>query len=222
MIENIAAESRLIDEKLKEELRGIFGKLTDNVALKAVLDLSAEKGEELAGFLAVIASLSEKISLEMYTQEEAGQYAPELDTAYLPVTGLYKDGGYSGVAFHGVPGGKEINSFVIAIYNLAGSGQDIDRRTLKKIQKLQKLSGKVNLKICVSLSCHHCPKVVAACQRIAMLSDNIEAEMIDAVLYQDLVERYKIERVPLVIVNDEDIYIGPKTIEEMVDIIKKY
>lgn len=217
MIENIVAESPLIDDKMKEELSGLFQKLTEKVVMKAVIDMETDKGKELAGFLAVVASVSDNVTLEAYTPDESG-LVPELHTEYLPVTGLYCNGKYSGAAFHGVPGGKEINSFVIAIYNLAGPGQDISRWTVKKIQKL---SGNVNIKICVSLGCHHCPKVVAACQRLAILNDGIEAEMIDANLYPDLVEKYKIERVPLVIVNDTEVYIGPKTIEEMIDIVKK-
>lgn len=217
MIEHVVPESKLIDEKLKAELSGIFAKLTEEIVLRAIVDMETEKGAELAGFLAVIAELSEKLTLQIYTPEEAAQI-PELDTTYLPVTGLYKNERYAGIAFHGVPGGKEINSFVLAIYNLGGPGQDVGRGTVKKIQKLEE---DVNIKICVSLACHHCPKVVAACQRMATLNDHIEAEMIDAALYPDLVEQYKIERVPMVIVNDEDVYIGPKTIEEMTEILRK-
>ena len=58
---------------------------------------------------------------------------PELNTAWLPVTGLYKDGAYGRAAFHGVPGGREINSFVLAVYNLAGPGQEVPKGTRKKI-----------------------------------------------------------------------------------------
>lgn len=217
MIEKIVPESKLINEELKQDLSGIFAKLTEEVTLKAVIDMETEKGVELAGFLTVIESLSPKISLEMYSCKEV-MPETELGSSYLPVTRLYKNEKYSGIAFHGVPGGKEINSFVLAIYNLAGQGQDISRWTVKKIQKLDQ---KINIKICVSLACHHCPKVVAACQKMAALNENIEAEMIDAALYPELVERYKIERVPLVIVDDRDVYIGPKTIEEMVEILKK-
>lgn len=215
MIENIAVESALIDENLKKDLTGIFSKLTEDVILKAVINMETEKGRELAGFLAVMASLNEHIHMEAYTPEENA--VPEINCNYLPVVGLYKGGKYSGISFHGVPGGQEINSFVLAIYNLAGPGQEVGYFLKKKIQKIDK---KVNIKICVSLACHHCPKVVAACQRMASLNENIEAEMIDANLYPELVEEYKIERVPLIIVNDKNVFIGPKTIEEMTEIVK--
>ena len=78
-----------------------------------------------------------------------------------------------------------------------------------------------SLKVCVSLACHHCPGVVAACQQLAMLNPNIEAEMIDARLYEDLVKKYQIERVPFLIVNDQDTYMGNKTMEDIVNLLKK-
>lgn len=216
MIKDIPASSPLIDKKLKSELSGIFERLEDAVTIKAIVDMSAEKGSELAGFLCVIASLSEKLTLEIYDPKET-DHPQELDMQWLPVCGLYKNGEYSGIAFHGVPGGQEINSFVLALYNLSGPGQKLDLWTKRRIGKLKK---KANIKICVSLACHHCPKVVTAAQQIAALNDNIEAEMIDAGLYPDLVEKYEIERVPVIIINNSQKYLGSKSIDELIDFVK--
>lgn len=124
---------------------------------------------------------------------------------YMPVVGIYKYNIYSGVAYHGVPGGQEINSFVYAIYNLSGPGQEIEK---KLVHDIQTIDHRVNIKIYVSLACHHCPKVVTACQRMAILNEKIEAEMIDATLFEELVKKYNIERVPVVIINDQDVYIS--------------
>lgn len=212
----IPSDSGLIDEVMKEQLRGIFNKMQEPVTLKAVVDMQKEKDAEMASFLKTAAALGEKLEVELYSLEEASQ-VPELDTTYLPVTGLYKGGVYGRVAFHGIPGGKEINSFVLAIYNLAGPGQEVSRGLKKKIEKLNK---KTNIKICVSLACHHCPAVVAACQQVAILNPNIEAEMIDASLYEELVAKYKIERVPMMIVDDTKIHMGNKTIEDIVTLLK--
>lgn len=216
MITNIPAESHLIDESLKNELKKMLDNLDGDVMVKAVLDFSSGKGKELAGFLSVIASLSSHIDLEVYEKDEEG--AVEIKRDFLPAAGLYKDGKYSGIAFHGVPGGQEINAFVLALYNLAGPGQKVGRWTRKKIEKLE---GNCNIKICVSLACHHCPKAVAVCQQMAVFNEGIEAEMIDANLFPELVEKYKIERVPLIILNDEVVVTGVKTLEEMTEIIKK-
>lgn len=212
----VPSESSLIDETLKTQLQGIFSRMQEPVTLKAVADMQQEKDAEMAAFLNTVAALGEKLTLELYPPEEAAQ-VPELDTTYLPVTGLYKNGTYGRAAFHGIPGGKEVNSFVLAIYNLAGPGQEVPKGLRKKIDKLNK---KTNIKICVSLACHHCPNVVAACQQVAILNPNVEAEMIDAALYEALVTKYKIERVPMMIVNDSDVYMGNKTIEDIVTLLK--
>lgn len=216
-ITTISAESDLIDQELKVQMSDILKKMEDPVALKAVVNISREKDLQMASFLKSIVSLSEKLSLELYSPEERDQVS-ELNTDFLPVTGLYKAGSYGRCAFHGIPGGKEINSFILAIYNLAGPGQKISNGLQKKILKLET---KTNIKICVSLSCHYCPGVVAACQQIAILNPHIDAEMIDAALYTDLVARYNIERVPMIILNDKEIYMGNKTIEEIVALLKK-
>lgn len=215
MIENIVAKSDLVNDALKAELSKIFSRLTQKVVLKAVVDINDQKGKELAEFLAVIESLSEKIELQAYSVNEDG--ANELDRTYLPVVGIYKDDVYTGICFHGVPGGKEINPFVLAIYNVGGPGQEVEKRHQKAIDKIDK---KVNLKVCVTLACHYCAQEVMHCQRIASLNDNVQAEMIDATLFKDLVDKYKIERIPLLIVNDEKTFVGQKNMDEILDIIR--
>lgn len=214
---SIVEESPLLDEKTKATIQGIFGKLEKPVTLKAVLDLSEKKSIEMATFLKGIAMLSSKIQLELYTPSEEHNLDFELDTKHLPVTGFYLDDIYQRIEFHGVPGGKEINSFIIAFYNLAGTGQELSNGTRKKIEKLKR---PVEFKICVSLACHHCPDVVIACQRIAMLNEMVTAKMYDANLYPDMVEKYKIERVPMVIVNEKDVFMGPRSIEDLVQLAK--
>ena len=216
-LSGIPKTSSLIDEALKEQLTGIFSRMPEPVVLKAVVDTKQEKDSEMASFLHVISELGEKLSVELYTPAEAAAQAPELDTAYLPVTGFYKNGRYQRVAFHGVPGGKEINSFILAVLNLSGGCREVPEKLKKRIGKLKKPA---NIKICVSLSCHHCPSVVTACQQIAILNPGIEAEMIDAALYPELVEKFNISRVPMIITNDHDIYMGSKTIEEIVNLLK--
>ena len=212
----IPAESPLIGDELKGQLAQILAKMKEPMTVKAIVPTDTDKGAEMAAFLNVFCGLGDKISLELYEAGEA-EAVPELNAAYLPVTGLYKDGEFKRVSFHGVPGGKEINPFVAAMINLSGAGTGVGFLLKKKIEKISKPA---NLKICVSLACHHCPNVVAACQQIALLNPMVEAEMIDARLYEDLVARYKIERVPCLIVNDQDIYMGEKTIDEISDLLK--
>lgn len=224
-LKEISSECSLLNEKLCQDIEGIIKRIQKPVTIKAVLDTKQDKSMELASFLKRFCEIPAgmPINLELYSIEElsegTGAIAADLklNTRYLPVMGLYADGVFSNVSFHGIPGGKEINAFILAIYNLAGAGQELSDGTRKKIQKLK---NPVNVKICVSLGCHHCSGLVTACQRIAMLNPLIEAEMIDANLYPELVEQYQIKRVPFMIVNDRDTYTGPRSIEDLVVLFK--
>jgi thioredoxin reductase (NADPH) len=121
------------------------------------------------------------------------------------------------VQFHGVPGGHEINSFVLALYNAAGFGQSIDPQLLERANALGRT---VNLKICVSLSCTFCPDVVVATQLLALRSPCIEAEMIDVARFPEFKKRWNIMSVPAVVVDDERITFGKKGADELLDFIE--
>ena len=125
-----------------------------------------------------------------------------------------EDGSYSGISFHGVPGGHEFNSFIIALYNVAGAGQAV---TDKVMEKIKTVSENTNIKIMVSLSCTKCPEVVMAAQRIASLNKNVQAEMFDLRHYPDIKDKYSIMSVPCIIINDSKILFGKKSMEEILE-----
>lgn len=216
-IEKIAPKSSLLTPELEEQLRGVLGKLTGEAHMACVVDLSDKPSVEMAELVRHIAGMSDKLTCQFYEPQEARELLPELDSSLLPVTAFYRQGQYMGIAFHGVAGGKELNSFVLALYNVAGPGQEMDKRLQKK---LGKLTQKAELKIFVSLSCHHCANQVIVCQQLAAHAESIEARMIDARLYPQLVEQYKIERIPMTIINDRKVVMGVKTTEEMYQLIK--
>lgn len=216
LMEKIPNESSLIDGELKQNLRTIFERLERPLRLKAVLDPEQEASLEMGAFLKAVAEQSPFLKLEILEKGEDPEADGALDTEHLPATGLFGEDGYLGVAFCGVPGGKEINSFVAAILNAAGPEKEMDPKILKKIGKLKK---KNVIRVCVSLSCHHCQSVVTAGQTLALLSPNVECTMIDARLYPDLVEKYKLSRVPAVLIG-EAMYMGEKNLEELLALLR--
>lgn len=217
LIDKIPAESLLVNEELKTQLMGIFEKLNKPLKLVAVLDTDNNISTEMGSFLKAITALSDNLELCLLEKGEAPVMDEKLNAHMLPVVGLFSGDEYLGAAFHGVPGGQEINSFALAIYNAAGPGQEVDDKILKKLLKLKKQN---NIKVCISLSCHHCPLVVTAGQRLALLSPNVVCEMIDARLYPDLVSQFKISRVPVIIINDSAVYTGEKDMAELLKLLK--
>ena len=210
-------KSELLTEELIGQLESLFSKLNQEVKLVAVLAEGENKSEELGRFLDDIVEISTFLKLKKYKKEDDIEYKEKLDLLHLPSVHLFaKDDSYTGISFHGIPGGKELNSFAAAIMNCGGAGQAPDKFLKRSIDSI---TGQREIKIFVSLACHHCPHVVAACQKLAYLNQNVQAHVYDANLYPDLLEKYKIERVPMMVVNDTHIYYGKKSIEEVANLL---
>lgn len=199
--------SGFLTNQMKEQLRAVFEKLNKTLILKARLDNRPVSGE-VRGFLSEFSQLSDKIIVkeDAISNED---YLPEVELCL-------ENGEETGIKFHGVPGGHEINSFVLAIYNVAGPGKEIDEAVLEKINSISKPT---HFKVLVSLACTMCPEVVMGTQKIAALNKNVSAEMYDLMHFPKLKEKYKVMSVPCMIVNDTQVHFGRKELEEIVDLI---
>ena len=202
-----------VSDQAADQIRYVMERCESTVALNAVLPADGKLAEDVRSFLGEFGKIADKVTVNVFAQGENPELESRIGTRFYPVIALMdRDGKYSGVNFHGVPGGHELESFILAIYNVAGPGQKIDDGLLAKVKALKP----ANVKIGVSLSCAVCPDVVQACQRIASLNDGVTAEMIDMRHYPDLRDRFSIMSLPAVIVDDDKVYFGKKNIDDMV------
>lgn len=217
-LNNVSKRSKLLNDGLRSQLKGVLARLEKNVTLVSIVDESNSKSIELRDLILDIADLDERVNAEIYNKGENVEVENKIHADKYPVVALLdSDKKYSGVKFHGVPGGHELNSFILAIYNLGSAGQQISEETLNNIKKVDK---DINIKVCVSLSCHLCPDVVVSAQRIAIENEKVEAEMIDISNFKEIKDKFKVMSVPAIIVNDEQIYFGAKKIDEIINLIK--
>ncbi len=208
----------LLNDAIRGQLKGIFERMEKDVTLVSIVDESMPKSVELRDFLAEIAELGDKVHLELHKKGENAEVEEMIHADKYPVVALLNHSGeYSGVKFHGVPGGHELNSFILAIYNLAGPGQAIDADIAESIKAIDK---NVNIKVMVSLACHYCPDVVVGAQRIAIMNKHVEAEMVDISQFPELKTKYKVMSVPAMIINDQDVIFGAKKINEIIEAIQ--
>lgn len=202
-------DNRFLNTEIRAQLESLFPKFENRVRIRTWLDDTSLSGE-IKGFLSELTEISGKI---IWEEGDSSQ------DRLLPAMELcYEDGTGSGILFHGVPGGHEFNSFIIALYNVAGPGQQTDTDI---VNRLKSITRDRNVKVMISLSCTMCPEVVMAAQKAASISPHITAEMVDLMHYPELKKKYRIMSVPCMVVNDEDVYFGKKSLEEVVEIIEK-
>lgn len=215
---SVTRQSKLLNDEIRAQLKGVLERVEKPVTLVSIVDESNAKSLELKDLIVDIGALSDKLKVELYKKGENREIEEKIHADKYPIVALLDEkNNYSGVKFHGVPGGHELNSFILAIYNVGGPGQQLSDEVLEQIKGLDK---KTNIKVCVSLSCHLCPDVVVSAQRIAIENKNIETEMLDIANFKALKDQFKVMSVPALIVNDEKIYFGAKKINEILELIK--
>lgn len=196
-------------DDMKVQLNTIFEKMAQPMLLKLYLD-ERPVSLELKGYMESLAELTDKIAVEIVKDGDEVKDVPCVQVCR-------KDGEFTGLAFHGVPGGHEFTSFMLGLYNAAGPGQAVEPEIMEDIKKINK---PVDIKIFVSLSCTMCPDLVVASQRIAAENANIKTEVYDLNHFPRFREQYKVMSVPCMVVNDEDVSFGKKNIRQVVDMIK--
>ena len=107
---------------------------------------------------------------------------------------------------------------MVGLYNAAGPGQTIDPELAAGIAAVDR---PLDLKILVSLSCTMCPELVMAAQRIAAANPLVRAEAYDVNHFPALREKYKIMSVPCLVINDEKVSFGKKTLGQLLQLLRE-
>ncbi|MCL2521996.1 MAG: FAD-dependent oxidoreductase [Erysipelotrichales bacterium] len=216
--ESKQVQEDFFSDEIKNQIRYVMDRCESKVTLNAILLKDNELSTNIKAFLTDFKALTNKVSINIHYQGEKPELEAKIGVGSYPLIAIFdKDGNYSRISFSGVPGGHELESFILAIYNVAGPGQRIDEVLLQRIKLLNK---KLNLKVGISLSCTMCPDVVQAVNRLSALNENISAEMIDLKYFKDLRDQHSIMSVPALIINDQEVIFGKKSLEELVALLE--
>lgn len=204
--ENNQKTDGLFTSDMLSQLESVFQKMTSPLKLKLYLD-DTPLSVELKGYMEELCALTDKLSLEMSGEEMKDSPCVRICRA---------DGAWTGLAFHGVPGGHEFTSFVLGLYNAAGPGQALDEEILHKIRFLKP----THMKILVSLSCTMCPELMTAAQRIAAEHPGVTAEVYDLNHFENLRKQYKVMSVPCLVIDDgKTVSFGKKSIPQLLELL---
>ena len=198
----------LFTGEMLSQLHTVFDRMASSLILRLCLD-ETPVSAELEHYMQELAAQCDKLSVEQGDPSKV---------EHLPCVQICRsDGSWTGLAFHGVPGGHEFTSFVLGLYNAAGPGQALDEETEAAIRAIQK---PVELQVLVSLSCTMCPELVTAAQRLAAAHPDISAQVYDLNHFPDLREQYQVMSVPCLVVNGgEQISFGKKNIRQLLELL---
>ncbi len=150
-----------------------------------------------------VAGLSDKISLEVYDLEQdkavAEQYAIEQIPATIILLGGEQPKDY-GIRYYGMPSGYEFTSLIFDI-KMVGSGESgLSEATKAWAAALQV---PVHMQVFVTPTCPYCPQAVVLAHRLAMESEFIRADMVEATEFPQLAMKYDVMGVPRTVINED-------------------
>lgn len=194
----------MLDGRVVEKAKEILGSLTGEVKLIAFTqEIECMFCRENTELVKDVASISDRISFELYNfildKEPCDKYGIDKVPAIV-VTSGNED---SGIRFFGVPSGYEFVSLLEAIKLVSTGNHGLSEDIVSKIQSIKK---SVHIQVFVTPTCPYCPKVVILAHKLAYLSKNIRSDMVEAIEFPHLANRYNVSGVPKSIIN-ETIYI---------------
>jgi glutaredoxin-like protein len=150
-----------------------------------------------------------KVKLVVFTQEfecahcrENTSLAQEVAERYgvdkIPAIVVEGEKDY-GVRFYGVPAGYEFTSLIEAIKAISAWDSGLG---LKTKEALAELKDPLHLQVLVIPTCPYCPMAVQLAYRMAIESDLVRADMVEASEFPHLVHKYNVFGVPKTVVNE--------------------
>lgn len=196
---------------LKENLKNISNK----VELILVKSSKEEENRNILEFINEFQQITNKVQFNIL--EADNEVIDKKLLERLPAF-FFKKNNDIKIKYSTVPLGQELESFIGAINEIYGEKVEVRENLLNRIKKIDK---KINVKIGVSLKCTRCPQTVKVNQIIANNNDNINLEIIDVVTHKNFKTKYDIVGVPAMVINDNNLYFGQMSLEEMIEIIEK-
>lgn len=206
---------KLFNEETIGQIKEMLKPMTKAVNFKVFTTDAMPTVAETIQLMNEYAEISEFINVEILDLEENEELGKEYNVSVVPtIVALDSDMKDRGVRFLGVPLGHEINSLLATTLDLGQEESTLPIDVQKKIKAIDKPT---TIKVFVTLGCPHCPGAVHKAHQMAMLNDNIQAEMVEAQTFQDQSVKYGVSSVPHIVINDSHSFVGNQPIEAFID-----
>ncbi len=202
----------VLEEKIKEQVKEMFKVLKEPVKLIVftqgelikVPGIECETCKDNRLLMEEVASLSEKVSIEVYDFVKDNDKVEHYKVDKIPATIIEGREDY-GIRLYGMPAGYEFPTLLNAIKVVSTGNSELSDETKNKLNSLSK---PVHIQVFVTLTCPYCSSAVAMGHCMAYESDNIRSDMINAQEFPQLAQKYNVFAVPKVVINETNQFEG--------------
>ncbi len=196
----------LLDEKVKEQVRDMFKDLVNPVklvvftqdSLISIPGLECETCKDNRLLMEEVAALSDKISIEVFDFVKDTEKVAEYKIDKIPATVIQGEKDY-GIRVYGMPTGYEFPTLLSAISNVSSRNSQLSEASREKIKAATK---PIHIQVFVTVTCPYCASAASLAHRLALESDMISADVVNAQEFPQLGQRYNVFAVPKTVVNE--------------------
>jgi glutaredoxin-like protein len=195
----------LISEKDAEYLRKEFEtNLVEPVKLiMFTQEMECQFCAETRQIVEEIAALSDKIAAEIYdfVGDKATAELYRIDKIPAIAVVRVEDGQEKdyGVRFYGIPSGYEFTSVVEDIVDVSKGESGLQPKSKEAVAGITE---PVHFQVFVTPTCPYCPQAVRLAHKLAIESDLITADMVEAIEFPHLSNKYGVHGVPRTVINE--------------------
>ena len=154
--------------------------------------------DETLALLEEVTALSDGLALSVHDLDAEPALAAELGVTRVPTTVL--TGAARGrVRWLGLPTGHELGALLGDLLDVSRGATSLGAAAQRSLAGLR---SELRLAVFVTPSCAFCPAVARLAHQLAVESPRVSADVIEAVEFPELVERYGVSGVPTVVVNE--------------------
>ncbi|MEM0149900.1 MAG: thioredoxin family protein [Candidatus Micrarchaeaceae archaeon] len=154
--------------------------------------------EETKALMEELAALSPKLKLTVYDIKAHRKEAALLGMDKVPSMTLWGKSNY-GIYYFGIPAGHEFAALLEDIVDVSKGASRLQQGTKEKLKKVNK---PIDIKVFITPTCPYCPRAVRTAHQLAIENKNIRAEMIEAMEFEALSNKYGVMAVPKIVIND--------------------
>jgi glutaredoxin-like protein len=188
----------LLDDQTRQEIGKMLANLPNPVRLLFFsTPQQCEYCDQIRQLTAELTEVSNQISLETYDFTTDLDKVAEYKIDKAPALAVVGEKDY-GVRFFGFPAGYEFSTMLHAIQAVSRGVPELDSQMTAY---LQQLSEPVHIQVFVTTSCPYCPRAAVVAYEMALASDMVKADVVEAGEFPQLANQYEVMGVPLSVIN---------------------
>lgn len=195
----------LLNEQIAEQVRQIF-----DAQLKQPVEIlffgvqeGCETCDDTRRLAEEVVAISDKLHLSVYDLNEHADLAARYGVDKAPGMVIAARDGETltdyGVRLSGIPSGHEFTTLIQDLLLVSSRDSGLSQPTRDYLKSLDR---PLHMQVFVTPTCPYCPRAVVLAHQMAIESPLVSAEMVEAMEFPELADKFGVSGVPQTTIND--------------------